>query len=68
MSEVIEKDSEKKPEKRSTVAVNLPAIPMSVHRKIMKWRLKRSAEVGKQLSSMDAYADYLKESTRNLTV
>lgn len=66
MSEVIEKDQKKAPKK--TVSVMLPAIPIAVHNKIMKWRLKRSAEIGKQLSSMDAYADYLKETTKNLTV
>lgn len=64
MSEVIEKDPKRGHKKKSTVSVMLPAIPISVHNKIMKWRLKRSAELGKQLSSMDAYADFIKEQTR----
>ena len=66
MSEVIEKDQKKAPERKSTVSVMLPAIPISVHKKIMKWRLKRSAEIGRQLSSMDAYAEFLKEQTKTL--
>jgi hypothetical protein len=66
MDEVTIKDQKKAPERKSTVSVMLPAIPISVHKKIMKWRLKRSAEIGKQLSSMDAYADFLKEQTKTL--
>jgi hypothetical protein len=68
MSEVIQKESKNGLKKKSSVSVMLPVIPMPVHNKIMKWRLKRSAELGKQLSSMDAYADFLKEQTKNLMI
>jgi len=67
MNEVIEKDAEKA-HKKTTVSVNIPAVPISVHKKIMKWRLKRSAEIGRQLNSMESYAEYLKESTKTLEV
>jgi hypothetical protein len=66
MDEVTIKDQKKASERKSTVSVMLPAIPISVHKKIMKWRLKRSAEIGRQLSSMDAYAEFLKEQTKTL--
>ena len=68
MSEVIEKELEKRPKKRSTVAINLPAVPIAVHNKLIKWNLKLSAERGKQISLMEAYTEFLKEYTRNLTV
>lgn len=66
MSEVIEKELEKRPKKRATVAINLPKVPMTVHNKIIRWNLGFSAERGKHISLMEAYTEFLKEKTKNL--
>jgi hypothetical protein len=68
MGEFIEKEPEKRAKRRSTVAINLPAVPIAVHNKIIKWNLKLSAERGRQISLMEAYTEFLKEHTKNLAV
>jgi hypothetical protein len=62
-SEVNEKD-----QKRTTVTITIPAVPISVHNKIKLYRRKIMLERKRDYGMMAAYAEFLKEYTKTLSV
>ena len=61
--EVNEKD-----EKKTTVSVTIPNVPVSVHNKIKLYRRKIMLERKKDYGMMAAYAEFLKEHTKNIAL
>lgn len=62
-AEVNEKD-----QKRTTISVTIPGLPISVHNKIKLYRRKIMLERKKDYGMMAAYAEFLKEHTKNLEI
>jgi hypothetical protein len=57
-----------KEQKRNTVSVTIPGVPMAVHNKIKLYRRKIMLERKKDYGMMAAYAEFLKEYTKNLAL
>lgn len=62
-AEVNEKD-----QKRTTVSITIPNVPVSVHNKIKLYRRKIMLERKKDYGMMAAYAEFLKETTKNMSI
>jgi hypothetical protein len=62
-AEVNEKD-----QKRTTVSITIPNVPMSVHNKIKLYRRKIMLERKKDFGMMAAYGEFLKEATKGFSV
>lgn len=59
---------ETKEAKRSAVSLTIRNVPISVHNKMIKWNRKLNADRQRTYSIMEAYAEFLKEQTKNLEV
>lgn len=57
--------NEKEP-KRTTISVTVPGIPIAVHNKIKLYRRKIMIERNKDYAMMAAYAEFLKEKTKDI--
>lgn len=57
-----------KEQKKATVSITIPAVPMSVHNKIKLYRRKIMLERKRDYGMMAAYNEFLKEYTKNLTI
>lgn len=55
-----------KEQKRTTISVTIPGIPVSVHNKIKLYRRKIMLERSKDYGMMAAYLEFLKEKTKEL--
>lgn len=55
-------------EQKRTVSITIPAVPISVHNKIKLYRRKIMLERKKDYGMMAAYAEFLKEHTKNLAL
>lgn len=60
--------NEKKDQKKTTVSITIPAVPISVHNKIKRYHRKIMMERQKDYGLMTAYAEFLKEATKDLAV
>jgi hypothetical protein len=58
----------KEKDQKRTVSVTIPEVPISVHNKIKLYRRKIMLERKKDYGMMAAYAEFLKEHTKNLVV
>lgn len=58
----------KEKDQKRTVSVTIPEVPISVHNKIKLYRRKIMLERKKDYGMMAAYAEFLKEHTKNLAV
>lgn len=58
----------KEKEQKKTVSVTIPDVPISVHNKIKLYRRKIMAERKKDYGMMAAYAEFLKEHTKALSI
>lgn len=57
---------EKVEQKKTTVSITIPAVPISVHNKIKKYHRKIMVDRQKDYGLMTAYAEFLKEATKNM--
>lgn len=57
-----------KRERKMTVSITLPEVPISVHNKIKGYRRKIMTDRGRDYGMMAAYTEFLKESTKNLEI
>lgn len=55
-------------QKRTSISVTIPALPVSVHNKIKLYRRKIMLDRNKDYSMMAAYAEFLKEYTKTLEI
>ena len=67
MSEVIEKEAENRP-KRTVISITVPGVPLRVNRVIEKYRKKINYERNASFNQMEAYAEFLKEVTKNMPI
>lgn len=61
-------DEVKEKDQKRTVSITIPDVPVSVHNKIKLYRRKIMLERKKDYGMMAAYAEFLKEHTKNLAV
>lgn len=57
-----------KDQKRNTVSITIPNVPVSVHNKVKQFRRKIMIERNRDFSMMAAYCEFLKEHTKNLSI
>jgi hypothetical protein len=62
----MESEVNEKEQKRTTVTITIPAVPIGVHNKIKLYRRKIMLERKKDYGMMAAYAEFLKEKTKDL--
>ena len=66
MDEVNEK--EEVSEAKKVISITVPGVPMRVNKVISKYRKKINFERNKDYNQMEAYAEWLKESTKSASV
>ena len=64
MGEVNEK-GESNQSKKTVISITVPGVPIRVNKVITKYRKKINHERNKNFNQMEAYAEWLKESTKN---
>ena len=67
MDEGNEKEEVTQP-KKTVISITVPGVPLTVNKKIAKYRKKINFERNKDFNQMQAYAEWLKESTKDLAL
>jgi len=54
--------------KKTVISITVPGVPLTVNKKIAKYRKRINFERNKDFNQMEAYAEWLKESTKTLAL
>ena len=59
-------ETEVKEKDEKTITATVPDVPMPVHRKLMRYKRKINLERNRDYTIMEAYTEYLIESTKEM--